>query len=206
MLWLIRHGESVSNAGGVVAAYDEMDLTARGRAEAEQIAAAIAEPPRRVVLSPYRRARQTAEPLLRRYPSVPIVEAAVQEFTYLAPTRCQGTTLATRMPLVEEYWSRMDPSHRDDESAESFAEFAGRVTAFLDQAAGYDGWTMVFTHAQFMRGVALAVLLGGLTPTVEVMRTFAALRYTLDVPNGSVLRLERRDGRWWFGGIGAVGG
>src|SRR4051794_5267106 len=132
MLWLVRHGESEGNAGRVTSDYAAIPLTALGRAQAEQVARACQEPPARVVLSPYRRARQTAEPLLARFPGVPVVEETVQEFTYLAASRCRGMDATTRWPLVEAYWARLDPGYRDGEGAESFADLYGRAAGFLD--------------------------------------------------------------------------
>jgi probable phosphoglycerate mutase len=68
-LLLIRHAEPVRIApgeggGGPV----DPDLTARGRDEAERLAAWLAgEPTDAVICSPLRRARQTAEPLARAH-------------------------------------------------------------------------------------------------------------------------------------------
>jgi len=61
-LILIRHGEPDMSAG-----HDDPPLSARGRAQAEATAERLAlEPIDRVVCSPLKRARQTAEPLAAR--------------------------------------------------------------------------------------------------------------------------------------------
>jgi 2,3-bisphosphoglycerate-dependent phosphoglycerate mutase len=99
MLWLVRHGESEANAGGITSDCTGIELTLCGRAKAEAVAAACPERPAWVGLSPYLRARQTAEPLLARYADVPIEELPVQEFTYLAAARCIGMNGLTRRPL-----------------------------------------------------------------------------------------------------------
>jgi broad specificity phosphatase PhoE len=201
MLWLVRHGESEANAGLVTADYAATPLTARGRAQAEQVARACPEPPARVVLSSYRRARQTAEPLLRRFPDVPVVEALIQEFTYLAAARCRDTDAAARRPLVEAYWARTDPAYRDGEGTESFSDLWVRAAAFLDQAAQWQGLTVVFTHEQFIRAVLVQVLYGQGPVGPADMTRFFALRTGLPVPNGAIVRLDLRGERWWLGGI-----
>jgi 2,3-bisphosphoglycerate-dependent phosphoglycerate mutase len=108
MPWLVRHGESEANVGVATSDYAAISLTGRGQEQAERVAAACPPQPERVVLSPYRRARQTAEPLLRRFPGVHVEEQSVQEFTYLAADRCRGMTPEQRQPLVDAYWSRMN--------------------------------------------------------------------------------------------------
>src|SRR5262245_709170 len=68
--WLIRHGESESNAGTPSAEPGASPLTARGREQAAGLAATLPEPPTLIVASPYRRAAQTAEPTAARFPDV----------------------------------------------------------------------------------------------------------------------------------------
>jgi broad specificity phosphatase PhoE len=201
MLWLVRHAESEANAGGVTSDYAAIPLTARGCAQAEQVARACPEPPARVVLSPYRRARQTAEPLLARFPDVAVVDAAVQEFTYLAAARCRDMDAASRQPLVDAYWARMDPAYCDGDGAESFTGLGARAAGFLAEAAGWVGLTVVFTHEQFIRAVVCQVLFGAGTLGRSEMVRFFALRTGLPIPNGGIIRLEQRAGRWWVGGI-----
>jgi broad specificity phosphatase PhoE len=201
MLWLVRHGQSEANAGGVTSDYAAIPLTAQGWTQAEQVAQACPEAPTRVVLSPYRRARQTAEPLLARFPGVPVVEASVQEFTYLAVSKCRDKDRTALLPLVEAYWARMDPAYCDGDGAESFANLWLRAAGFLDQAAGWQGLTVVFTHEQFIRAVVMQVLFGHGPPGQPDMARFFGLRTGLPVPNGGIVRLELRTARWWLGGI-----
>jgi broad specificity phosphatase PhoE len=201
MLWLVRHGESEGNAGRITSDYAAIPLTARGWAQAEQVAQACREPPARVVLSPYRRARQTAEPLLARFPGVPVVEAPVQEFTYLAASRCRNMDAPARLPLVEAYWARRAPGYCDGEGAESFVDLWGRAAGFLDGASHWQDLTVVFTHEQFIRALVVQVLFGAGPAGPVDMARFFALREGLPVPNGSIVRLELRGGRWWLGGI-----
>jgi 2,3-bisphosphoglycerate-dependent phosphoglycerate mutase len=201
MPWLVRHGESEANVGVATSDYAAISLTGRGQEQAERVAAACPPQPERVVLSPYRRARQTAEPLLRRFPGVHVEEQSVQEFTYLAADRCRGMTPEQRQPLVDAYWSRMNPEYCDGEGAESFGAFAARVRAFLLRAREWSGLSVVFSHEQFIRAAIYEALLGDLESTSEAMGRFFALRSAFSIPNCAIVRMELRDARWWVGGV-----
>jgi probable phosphoglycerate mutase len=69
-VWLIRHGQSESNAGLPTNGPAVTPLTAIGREQAERVAGAFTEPPALIVASPFIRARQTAEPTRRCFPAV----------------------------------------------------------------------------------------------------------------------------------------
>lgn len=65
--WFVRHGETEANAAGLVAGSLETPLTAKGRAQAEQVAEALArEPIAAIWSSPRSRARDTAQPVADR--------------------------------------------------------------------------------------------------------------------------------------------
>jgi 2,3-bisphosphoglycerate-dependent phosphoglycerate mutase len=68
-VFLIRHGESESNAGLPSADPGSAPLTAAGHRQAGQIARVLADAPALIVTSPYLRARQTAQPTIRRFPA-----------------------------------------------------------------------------------------------------------------------------------------
>jgi broad specificity phosphatase PhoE len=201
MLWLVRHGQSVANAGGITADYDNIPLTDLGRLQSEAFTAACLEAPNWIGLSPYLRARETAAPLLARFPAVPTFDLDVHEFTYLATGRCDGMDSATRQPLVDAYWSRLDPDYCDGIGAESFASLMDRAEAFLNWASGQVSFGIVFTHEQFIRAVLVAAMHPFEKPTVSLMRRFFALRSGMPIPNAAIVRLQHGDGRWWFGGV-----
>jgi broad specificity phosphatase PhoE len=62
LLVLVRHGESASNAAGVLSGRSEASLTDRGRAQAAALAGALGGV-RRLISSPLGRARETAAAL-----------------------------------------------------------------------------------------------------------------------------------------------
>ena len=87
-LHLVRHGEAASGWG------DDLDpgLSARGRGQAEAMATELSSlGPQPVLVSPLRRCRETAEPLLALWHAQPTVEPRVAELP--SPP---GSTLASR--------------------------------------------------------------------------------------------------------------
>ena len=80
-VFLIRHGESESNAGLPSADPGSAPLTPDGHRQARQVARVLADAPALIVTSPYLRARQTAQPTISRFPGAACEEWPVQEFT-----------------------------------------------------------------------------------------------------------------------------
>ena len=162
--WLIRHGESVANAGLPVSDFAQIPLTELGEQQAEIFAARFrelsTEPPTRIVHSPYLRAGQTAEPLCRRFPEVPVEIWPVYEFTYLDPIATAGLTDFQRSPHYTQYWERDDPVFREKNGAESFTDFMDRVRGMLQRLEQLRAGERVpiFCHGYFMQAVRLVLL------------------------------------------------
>ena len=191
--WLIRHGESESNAGTPSAEPGASPLTARGREQAARLAATLPEPPALIVTSPYRRAAQTAEPTIARFPEVHREEWAVQEFSYLGEFHTRTSTSEQRRPYVADYWHRADP-HLSLGGAETFAGLVARASTCLDRLAAQPaGPVAVFTHGLFMRAVAWLLLTGGAADH-DGMRAYQRFADVLSVPNCAVLGLRFPDG------------
>lgn len=192
-VWLIRHGESESNAGAPSADPGACLLTARGQAQAVGVAAALPATPTLVVTSPYRRAAQTAEPTIARFPSVRHEEWPVQEFAYLGMFHDRLSTADERRPHATEYWNRADPQLSLG-GAESFAGLLGRAHDCLDRLSKQPtGPVAVFTHGMFMRAVAWALLTGATADNPE-MRAFHRFAGGFAVPNGAVVELRFPEG------------
>jgi broad specificity phosphatase PhoE len=193
----IRHAESAANAGLRSSNPAAIPLTPRGREQAQALARDLTEAPDLLIVSPYHRAQQTAQPLRERFPQTSYEVWPVQEFTYLAPARCVGTTAAERRPLILDYWRRGDPHYCDGEGAETFADLMGRVEAMLERLKRVEaGYVIVVTHGQFMRAVVWRLLIGTQTGAQEAMQPFWAFCAALDVPNGAQLDV-RFEGRQW---------
>ena len=187
-LWLARHGQSTVNAG----AQSDMDapLTELGWQQARSLADAVGQQPDLVITSPLLRARQTAMPWLERWPATPQEIWPIQEFVYLSPARCVGSTAQSRRPWVAKYWECADPAYVDGADAESFAAFIARVRAFelrLRQLA--PGLVLVFGHGQFLRAFQM-LLTQGLDDSAGSMRQFRAQEVAQPVGNTELLDLS----------------
>ena len=194
-VWLIRHGQSESNAGLPSKEPGSSVLTALGHWQAHQVARAFAQAPALIVTSAYQRARQTAEPSVRRFPEAAFEEWAVQEFTYLGDLRKRAMTTAEREPYVQAYWERSDPKEASG-GAESFAGLVRRSRDFLDRLSSQPrGPVAVFTHGLFMRAVAWSLISGVTAPDAADMAGFHRFATGYRTPNGCVVELRYRPGR-----------
>jgi broad specificity phosphatase PhoE len=155
--FLIRHGESESNAGLPTLSPASIRLTENGRRQAIALAQTLEREPGLIVVSPYLRTHETAAPLIAKYPKVPVEEWPIQEFTYLDTRRLAGTTEAERSAEVAGYWSRCDAFAGCGEGAESFAQFIERVDAMILRLRGLSvgGIVTVFTHGYVMHATGL---------------------------------------------------
>lgn len=194
---LIRHAQSAANAGLATTAPDSIPLTELGHTQAQILAGHIASPPDLIISSPFERAIHTALPLANRYPRVPLEIWAVEEFTYLSPSRLAGTTQADRKPMVEAYWNEGDHAAIDGPGAESFTELLKRAKVMLDRLASSLADNILgFSHGQFIRVVAWFIRHGEDAGTPENMRLFREFDTKDPLPNCAGYDLELRHGRW----------
>ena len=149
----IRHGQSTGNAGIPCDNLALLELTEKGWHQAEEVAAEWNQEPSLIVTSPYLRTEQTSQPTLRRFPNAPVEVWSIQEFTYLQPSRWNGTLSVDRMPFIERYWAAADPEFCDGEGAESFSSLLSRVKATLTRLEGLPASALVylFSHGQFIQ-------------------------------------------------------
>lgn len=175
-IYLIRHGESEGNAGLPSENHTKIPLTATGMEQAKMVPDQLPWTPQLIAVSPFLRARQTAQPTIERYPDVPVeVWPEICEFTYLAPDSCRGTTSAERRPRVDAYWALNDPYYCDGEGAESFDVLTSRAKQAVKHIqACPQSRIVIFSHAQFIR--ILKDVLANPTDTVEArMARFRSL-------------------------------
>ncbi len=154
---LIRHAESIGNAGKRTTNPAGNHLTENGRAQAALFAGSINEAPDLIVWSSYPRTKETARPLAEKFPNTPAEEwPDIQEFTYLSPKKCFNTTTEERRPMVVSYWNNMDPEYRDGDGAESFADMIKRARKLIKKARERsEHKIMIFTHGQFMEAIRI---------------------------------------------------
>jgi 2,3-bisphosphoglycerate-dependent phosphoglycerate mutase len=195
---LVRHGQSVTNAGGRAADQVSNALTELGRAQAIRFAERIDCKPALIVVSPFLRAQQTAEPLRRRFPDVRVEEWPIQEFSFLNPALHRGTSELDREPHAVAYWQREDPAYADGPEAESFTLFLDRAREMIrllaDRQLATKGCIVVFTHGYFMQAVRMVLLFPSATDA-ELMANFQRFHLLNIIQNIDSLELEVREGR-----------
>ncbi len=198
-VWFIRHGESEANIGLPTIDPAQVSLTSRGRKQAEQIAQAFAHPPSIIVVSSFLRAKQTAEPLISRYPQVQCIrdelmsefKLVVREFTYLSLSKQKKTTKQERKPLVDAYWERLDPDYVAGAGAESFVQFIDRVSqAITWLKERKEEFIAVFSHEQFI--LAALWFLKNTHRRIDsiYMRQFHSFLKTNPLPNGAIVQIQ----------------
>ena len=195
-VWLIRHGESVSNANLPTTHPAESALTPRGEEEAKRVVSAFKTTPDLIVVSPYLRAQQTAVPTQQAFPHVPTEEWPVHEFTYLHPERYNGTTGSQRGPFAHAYWERNDPYEKEQGGGESFDELRKRIQATKKRLAEHPAdFIAVFSHGLFLRGMLWHFLSNNTETTKESMWSYNRFVWSIRMPNCSIVEVHFADGK-----------
>src|SRR5579871_4130583 len=127
----IRHAESSSNAGGVTLPHAEIPLTDRGHQQAFHLARSLRIRPASVMVSGMLRTHQTAAPFCKRHAITPIVDCRLNEFSLIDHRLIEGMDGTQRRAFTAGYWDNADPHFRWGEEADTFAEFAERVSQFI---------------------------------------------------------------------------
>lgn len=196
VITLIRHAESVSNAGGITQPHELIELSDRGRSQAHELAGQLPGPPSMVIVSGMRRAQQTAEPYCQRFGVEPSVDRSLDEFSVIDPALIAGLNGVQRKPFVKDYWSAPDPQRRLGDAADTFQEFSARVIRFRQRMDALPNATVIFGH-----GIWIARLLWELQGQHAIdthgMSAFRAYQVRLPMPNCAVFNLMRADEVRW---------
>lgn len=169
----IRHGQSTGNADIPCDDLSQIALTDLGWQQAGEVAQSWTERPSLIVTSPYLRTQQTATPTTERFPDVSVETWPIQEFTYLEPSRWNGTRSEERMPHIVRYWQKADTAFCDGEGAESFGNLLGRAQGALRrlEVLSPESLVYVFSHGQFIQAIRSLVIDAELSDR-EKMRRF----------------------------------
>lgn len=202
-IWFIRHGESMGNAGLPTPGVVENPLSERGQLQAAAIAERVSREPQLIVVSPYLRTQQTAQPTIQRYPNVPVETWQVQEYTILAAARYVGTTEAERKPWGDAIRERNDPDHSDGEGADSFRGLLARLHTLKTQCEGLSqNYVLMFSHGRFIRLLLWYLLQGEPEATPERMHEAFSYIHGTRLENGVIIRaLIDEQGRWLVGRV-----
>jgi len=149
----------VANLGGYTEDFASIPLTEHGKEQAAAVARQWSAAPDLIVVSPFTRTRQTAQPTMDRFPQVPVEYWPVQEFANVAAAVWRGTVHETRGPAMEAWWQRLDAEYRDGEGAETFSEFMQRVAGVVERLRRLpQKRVLLFTHGYFLQGMRLHLL------------------------------------------------
>jgi probable phosphoglycerate mutase len=193
-IWLIRHAESAANAGLPTLNPVDIELTARGWQQAEQIAQAFTAQPGLIVTSPYMRARQTAHATLLRFPDSRLEDWPVHEFTYLSTSDRHYTTTHDRRPLVRAFWKRCDPYYVDGTGAESFISFMSRTRDIIERLKHHpERFIAVFSHEQFIHAMLWLLFIDSGEVSPASMYRFRHFLTSFTLPNGAILKVQLSD-------------
>jgi broad specificity phosphatase PhoE len=196
-LYLIRHGQSVANAGEITHDPALIALTDAGRQQARALAAAWPQRrPAAIITSHYERAKDTAQPLCERFARAAVQTPLLHESVTLSPAAVAGSSGAARKPLVDAYWEAADPDARDGADAESFTEFSARVSAFRHTLDALADDTVIVGHGMWF-ALLIWQLQGFGWADSEHMRAFRRYQLALPMPNCGVYALRSQgEGAW----------
>ncbi|HTY93086.1 MAG TPA: histidine phosphatase family protein [Steroidobacteraceae bacterium] len=196
-LYLVRHGQSQTNAGGITLENPLVPLTELGAQQAQAVAALLPAAAHKVWSSPFKRALDTAAPYCALVEQVPAIHDDLREFEMIDTTQLRGSAVAEREAAMARYWLASDPDHRAGPAAETFREFHDRVARvrgeFLpDVAPG----SVIFGHGIWM-ALLFWQILGFETVDGAAMARFRRFQLGFPTPNTAVYRLTHvAPGKW----------
>lgn len=192
MLYFIRHAESLANTGGTTPDAAHIPLTEQGWQQAEALLDRFSQVDQ-IIVSPYLRTQQTAEPLLQRTGLTAQVWP-IEEFHYLSSIKYANTSVEARQPMVEQYWHNADIHYCDGEDAESFVDFYQRIRhmlrhCYMRDEQYPDQTILVFTHGRVMQ--MLRLLITNPQPVSrQLMQQFLAWEAQEPIWNTRVIALD----------------
>jgi broad specificity phosphatase PhoE len=188
---LVRHGESLANAGEASPSPETVVLTPAGERQARAVAEALEDAPELIVVSRFQRARQTAEPTHARFPKAKLEQWPVEEFHYLGAEAYRGTTKRDRRDDRDEYWRTCNPQLACAPGAETFSAFHARVHAVRARLERSDArQIVVFSHKKLLHGLLWSWSEGAPPADAAAMARFRAFDLEHPFPNGAWIEVE----------------
>lgn len=196
-IYLIRHGQSVSNAGGEAQLNAQIALTELGHRQAQEVALwlmdRLGEDIDSINVSKFLRTQQTAKPLVNKTGITPTVIDNLQEFDYLSFKKMQGVGLDKRWEMAQAYWLEKEPEALDGDDAESYQQFCERVAKVLDHFKTFKpGNHVVYTHGLWI-SMLIWQILGQPNTKNESMRNFRQFEMSIRARNCEVFLLTLSD-------------
>ncbi|MBS3886814.1 MAG: histidine phosphatase family protein [Dethiobacter sp.] len=186
LIW-IRHGETDWNRDFRLQGSSDVELNAKGRRQADCLAACLPDKPDKIFTSSLKRAQTFSAPLASRFGLVPTVLTELREMSFGHWEGLRYADMDCEMQALFEKWCA-DPVNTCPPGGEAGASLAHRVQNALkiimaDTAASETA--ILVTHGGVIR-VAVAMLMG--------MAPATAARIQIDT--GSVTVLEYMSEHW----------
>lgn len=149
-IYFIRHGESISNAGGITMENKKVPLSAKGFEQAQTIAKSFTVKPSQILVSEYLRTHQTAEPFCGRNKSEYKVCTELNEFSIISHELIEGMTGTQRQPISDSLWTAGDVNKRmgaySSENSHQF-QFDPATFSSLKTTSNYiSKWPLISIH------------------------------------------------------------
>lgn len=155
-IYIIRHAESISNAGEKTENHHSIPLSEKGKLQAKELAEKLNIVPELIVVSSYSRTKETAMPFIEKHSSVPIETWDIQEFTFLDSKIYNGTCVADRVEPRLKYWKESDIYIKASDDVESFYDFTMRLEKFVEQLKNRpEKKIVIFSHGIFINGLKI---------------------------------------------------
>ena len=196
-IFFVRHGQSLANVGGVTMANPLIPLTDTGKKQAAYLPTRLPVTPLAIIASPFLRAQETATPYARQHAQPIQTLSLLHEFETIDPQLLEGMTGKERAPIVDAYWGAAEPDQRMGSAAETFREFAGRVTAFRTMELPFlADRTVIFGHGMWT-AMLIWQLMGYSTDDSYSMKAFRRFQLGLPMPNAAIYRLTEASPSLW---------
>lgn len=192
----VRHGESTANAGGITMAQAKIPLSELGKQQVMALAPLLPVQPALILTSGYLRTQQTSKPYCGRVGMTATANPLLNEFSAIDAALIAGMDGAQRKPFMDDYWREPSMTKRMGNDADTFAEFAQRVTAFAQGMDDLPDGTVIFGHGIWI-GLLVWQSLGFTCTDDAGMRAFRRFQLGLPMPNCAVYQLVQvASSRW----------
>lgn len=187
-IYLIRHAESLANAGGKSLPDREIPLSEKGQQQAQELIQRLPKA-RAVFTSEFLRTQQTAAPYLTHYHLAAQPLPCLNEFSYLPFAKIAGLNAQQRRPISQQFWQQAEPNYQLSPDVDSFAQFNQRIEDFLAFAKQAEDQTACFTHGIWL-SLLIWRLLGFSATSSQDMQQFYAWQKALPMENTAIWQLE----------------
>lgn len=191
-LYFIRHGQSLANTGAKSMPDKDIPLTDLGEKQANLLLSdwqTLNITPSCIYSSPLLRAKQTAIIFNQNYALNIHILPELKEFCCLSFDNIKDMMGNERAVLAKHYWQNATIEFKDGDDADSFCEFDGRVSAFLNRLEYFEHNSVFFGHGIWV-GLLAWRLLGLSVKTNADMQKFRQFQTALPMYNTVIYRLD----------------